>query len=377
MKILSVFGTRPEALKMAPLVALLAKTPGVTSVVCSTGQHQSMLEQVLELFGIQVAHNLGLMVPNQTLNDLCSRMLKAIDPVLEAEKPDRILVHGDTSTAMICALAAFHHRIPIGHVEAGLRTHDLSQPWPEEMNRRVVDIVSDLLFAPTQIAKQNLLRENLAGRIVVTGNTVIDSLRQTAEKIDTNTVLKAALDLQLPLLAEGQKLLLVTGHRRENFGSGFENICNALAKISERTDIQVVYPVHLNPKVRGPVEQKLGNLPNVHLIAPLDYLHFVRIMQRADVILTDSGGVQEEAPSLGKPVLVMREVTERPEAVAAGTVELVGTQTERIQAAVHRLMDDSDGSRTKVTVSNPYGDGHASQRIVASILQRPFEEFSG
>ncbi|MDO8306128.1 MAG: UDP-N-acetylglucosamine 2-epimerase (non-hydrolyzing), partial [Herminiimonas sp.] len=304
MKILSIFGTRPEAIKMAPLVRTLAQTPGIESVVCVTGQHRSMLEQVMALFEIKADHDLDVMMPNQSLNLLCSRIFAKLDPILESERPDRVLVHGDTTTAMVAATAAFQRRIPVGHVEAGLRTGDLSQPWPEEMNRRMIDVVSDFLFAPTVGSRDNLLRENLGGRILVTGNTVIDALQLTAKRIEQDMALRMRLDAQFPFLSPQRRVLLVTGHRRENFGDGFLHICEALAELAKRSDIDFVYPVHLNPNVRGPVLQMLSDLPRVHLIEPLDYLGFIRLMQLAHVVLTDSGGVQEEAPSLGKPVLV-------------------------------------------------------------------------
>ncbi|MFC5472636.1 non-hydrolyzing UDP-N-acetylglucosamine 2-epimerase [Paraherbaspirillum soli] len=376
MKILSVFGTRPEAIKMAPLVKSLAGTPGITSAVCVTGQHRSMLQQVLDLFEINADYKLDVMTSDQTLNGLSSRLFAALDPVLDAVKPDRVLVHGDTTTAMVSTLAAFHRRIPIAHVEAGLRTGDLSQPWPEEMNRRVADAMCDLLFAPTASSKMNLASENLAGRIFVTGNTVIDALRLTTERISRDDPLRHRLDQHFSYLRKDRKLLLVTGHRRENFGAGFANICAALAELSRRPDIQIVYPVHLNPNVQEPVLAALSHLPNVHLIEPVDYLLFVWLMQCAHVILTDSGGVQEEAPSLGKPVLVMRNVTERPEAVAAGTVQLVGTDTARIVGAVNRLYDDDSAWYESGHRRNPYGDGLAAQRIVAALTGAIVDEFS-
>ena len=373
MKILSVFGTRPEAIKMAPVVARLAQDGGIESLVCVTGQHQQMLKQVLELFDIMPDYDLGLMVPNQTLNGLSSRMFAALDAVFDTERPDRVLVHGDTTTAMVAAMAAFHRRIPVGHVEAGLRTRNIMQPWPEEMNRCVVDVVADLLFAPTIGSRSNLAEERLHGSVHVTGNTVIDALYMTTARIKRDHALRAQLDAQLPALMPGRKLLLVTGHRRENFGAGFANICAALKQLAQRDDIQIVYPVHLNPNVRGPVMAELSGLPNVALIDPLDYLLFVRLMQQSYAILTDSGGVQEEAPSLGKPVLVMRDVTERPEAVAAGTVLLVGTEVTRIVSAVHRLYDDP--AQAFVPRHNPYGDGRAAERIVCAIQGRVFKEF--
>ncbi|AIY43340.1 UDP-N-acetylglucosamine 2-epimerase [Collimonas arenae] len=361
---------------MAPVVKALSRETGIQSLVCVTGQHRLMLQQVLDLFDIKVDHSLDVMLPNQTLNGLSARLIGLLDPVLEAVNPDRILVHGDTTTAMIAALTAFHRRIPVAHVEAGLRTGDLTQPWPEEMNRRYVDVVSDLLLAPTTGAKTNLAAENLAGRIIVTGNTVIDALRLTIESIVFNRQLQQRLDAHFPYLQPDKKLLLVTGHRRENFGSGFAEICDALATLSHRSDIQIVYPVHLNPNVQGPVQATLSHLPNIHLIEPLDYLLFVRLMQRSHVILTDSGGVQEEAPSLGKPVLVMRNVTERPEAVAAGTVQLVGTDSARIVAAVSQLYDDDASWQQATQRINPYGDGYAAERIVDVLCGRTITEFS-
>jgi UDP-N-acetylglucosamine 2-epimerase (non-hydrolysing) len=375
MKILTVFGTRPEAIKMAPLVRALAGQRSIESVVCVTGQHQQMLQQVLDLFDIVPQYDLGLMTQNQTLNGLSARLLTAFDSVLETVRPDRILVHGDTTSAMVSALAGFHRRIPVGHVEAGLRTGDLSQPWPEEMNRRTIDVCADLLFAPTESSANNLRAENLGGRIVVTGNTVIDALLQTTGRILADPAFRARLDAHFPYLREDRKLLLVTGHRRENFGAGFANICEALARLARRDDIQIVYPVHLNPNVQGPVLEKLSGLPNVHLIPPLDYALFVRLMQRAHVILTDSGGVQEEAPSLGKPVLVMRNVTERPEAVQAGTVRLVGTEVATIVESVRFLYDNEDAWRAFSRHVNPYGDGQASHRIVAALCGDAVSEF--
>lgn len=379
MKILSIFGTRPEAIKMAPVVRALAASAGVESVVCVTGQHKSMLDQVMELFGIVASHDLDVMRPSQSLNGLSARLFEKLGPVLEAERPDRVLVHGDTTTATVAAMASFHQRIPVAHVEAGLRTGNLQQPWPEEMNRRVVDVIGDYLFAPTAGSAGNLRNENLAGRIIVTGNTVIDALQLTAGRIDADAALQQRLDRHFPFVAAaqqaGRKLLLVTGHRRENFGAGFDGICLALAELARRDDIEIVYPVHLNPQVLGPVHATLGGLPNVHLIAPLDYLHFVRLMQHAHVVLTDSGGVQEEAPALGKPVLVMRDVTERPEAVASGTVRLVGTDPRRIVATVAELFDDAASHASFARKINPYGDGRSAQRIVSALTGKPFTEF--
>jgi UDP-N-acetylglucosamine 2-epimerase (non-hydrolysing) len=374
-KVLSIFGTRPEAIKMAPLVKALAAESGVESLICVTGQHQSMLKQVLDLFDLTPDFSLDVMTPKQNLNTLTSALYGAIDPILELVQPDRVLVHGDTTSAMVAAMAAFHRRIPVGHVEAGLRTGDIRSPWPEEMNRRCIDLGADLLFAPTQESRTNLLGERLQGRSFVTGNTVIDALQMTAARIDQDQVLRERLDSQFAFIKPGRKVLLVTGHRRENFGDGFLDICKALRVLAGRRDIQIVYPVHLNPNVQGPVNEHLGGLDNVHLIEPLDYLAFVRLMQRSHVILTDSGGVQEEAPSLGKPVLVMREVTERPEAVAAGTVRLVGTSPDSIISGVEALYDDDLLWRRASQAANPYGDGKASARIVDVLLDRPMHEF--
>ncbi len=375
MKVLSIFGTRPEAIKMAPLVAALQSEPRIDSVVCVTGQHREMLDQVLALFELHAQHDLDIMVPNQTLNGLYARLISRVDGVLEAERPDCVLVHGDTSTASACALAAFHRRARIGHVEAGLRTGNLALPFPEEMNRRVVDAVGDWLFAPTAESRGNLLRENLAGRITVTGNTVIDALAATCAKLAAPGPLARELAARYAWLDPSRRLLLVTGHRRESFGEGFRNICAALAGLARRDDLQIVYPVHLNPQVRNVVMKELGGLGNVHLIEPLDYLDFVWFMQRAYLILTDSGGVQEEAPYLGKPVLVMREVTERPEAVRAGTVALVGTDTQRILAEVSRLLDDPELHAAYSRRINPYGNGRASRRIVDALCGRAVAEF--
>ncbi len=375
LKILSVFGTRPEAIKMAPLVNSLKASPDVESIVCVTGQHRQMLAQVLQLFDIKPQHDLDLMTANQSLNGLMAKLVGALDHVLDIEKPDRVLVHGDTTTATATALAAFHRQVPVGHIEAGLRTGNLHQPWPEEMNRRVIDVVSDLMFAPTASSKANLAKESLQGRTIVTGNTVIDALLQTTHRIDSDASFRSTLDSQFPFLIDDKPLLLVTGHRRESFGSGFANICSALGDLAHAGIVRIVYPVHLNPNVSGPVHEALGHVPDIHLIPPLDYLSFVRLMQRSSIILTDSGGVQEEAPALGKPVLVMRDVTERPEAVAAGTVRLVGTARESIVSSVRALAVDVAARKEFAHRINPYGDGKASDRIVAALTGKPFFEF--
>ncbi|MGE6914866.1 non-hydrolyzing UDP-N-acetylglucosamine 2-epimerase [Achromobacter kerstersii] len=375
MKVLSIFGTRPEAIKMAPLVTALQQEPEIQSVVCVTGQHREMLDQVLALFDLRAQHDLDIMVPNQTLNGLYARLISRVDSVLEAERPDCVLVHGDTSTASACTLASFHRRVRIGHVEAGLRTGNLAMPFPEEMNRRVVDAVGDWLFAPTAQSRANLMRENLAGRITITGNTVIDALAMTCAKLEPQGALAQQLEARYDWIDPSRRLLLVTGHRRESFGDGFKNICAALAELAQRDDLQIVYPVHLNPQVRNVVMTELAGLSHVHLIDPLDYLDFVWFMQRAYLILTDSGGVQEEAPYLGKPVLVMRDVTERPEAVQAGTVALVGTGTRRIVTEVTRLLDNPELHASFSRRINPYGDGRASQRIVDALCGRAVSEF--
>jgi len=320
MKVLVVFGTRPEAIKMAPVVKALAAAGEIRTVVCVTGQHREMLAGILEFFGIAAAHDLAIMKPEQDLAYVTSAVLHGVQRVLAAERPDWVLVHGDTTTALAATLAAFYAGTRIGHVEAGLRTGDLKQPWPEEMNRSLVDRVADLLFAPTDTARDNLLRENSpAERIVVTGNTVVDALLIVRQALADDAALRQEAAAGFGFLDATKRLVLVTGHRRESFGRGFEQICEGLRRIARRDDVQIVYPVHLNPAVQGPVRRLLGDLPNVHLLAPLDYVPFVYLMTRSYLILTDSGGIQEEAPSLGKPVLVMREVTERPEAVAAGS----------------------------------------------------------
>nr|WP_297697310.1 UDP-N-acetylglucosamine 2-epimerase (non-hydrolyzing) [Phenylobacterium sp.] len=375
MKVLTVFGTRPEAIKMAPVVRALRRRRDIASFVCVTAQHREMLDQVLDLFGILPDDDLNIMSPGQGLNPLLARMVAALDPVIEQVKPDRVLVHGDTTTGLAGALAAFHRGVPVGHVEAGLRTYNLAQPWPEEMNRRAIDLVSAELFAPTERSKENLAAERLEGRILVTGNTVIDALKHIEDMLEQHPDLARSLDATLPRAMEGRKLVLVTGHRRENHGDGLDNICQALATLASRDDVEIVFPVHLNPRVKGPVHARLGGLANVRLIGPQEYLPFVRLMQRADVILTDSGGIQEEAPALGKPVLVMRDVTERPEAVEAGTAVLVGTSSARIVAAVGDLLDDADERAAFAARRNPYGDGHAARRIVQSVCGEPVEEF--
>ncbi|WP_337881128.1 UDP-N-acetylglucosamine 2-epimerase (non-hydrolyzing) [Rheinheimera sp.] len=371
IKVLSVFGTRPEAIKMAPLVNLLKDSDGIESKVCVTGQHREMLDQVLKLFDIQPDYDLAIMKAGQDLYDVTTSILLNIKPVLREFKPDIVLVHGDTSTTFAAALACYYEKIAVGHVEAGLRTGNIYSPWPEEANRKLTGALTKLHFAPTETSKQNLLNEQIhAAGIVVTGNTVIDALHQVVAKIDADAALVQKYQQQFPYGLNGRRLILVTGHRRESFGSGFENICAALKQIAEQfPDADVLYPVHLNPNVREPVFRLLSDTRNVHLIEPQDYLPFVYLMSRSYLVLTDSGGIQEEAPSLGKPVLVMRDTTERPEAVAAGTVKLVGTDTEVIVAEVRKLMTDQSYYEQMSFAHNPYGDGQACARIVEAIKQ--------
>lgn len=368
-KVLSVFGTRPEAIKMAPLVHTLANDERIEAKVCVTAQHREMLDQVLELFEIIPDYDLNLMKAGQTLNDVTARILLELKPVLEEFKPDVVLVHGDTATTFAASLAAYYQQTPIGHVEAGLRTGNIYSPWPEEANRKLTGALTRYHFAPTETSKNNLLGENHnAANIFVTGNTVIDALLMVKKKIETDGDLKATLAAQFPYLDESKKLVLVTGHRRESFGDGFERICEALAQTAKaHPDIQILYPVHLNPNVREPVNRILGDVNNVLLIEPQQYLPFIYLMDRASIILTDSGGIQEEAPSLGKPVLVMRDTTERPEAVAAGTVKLVGTDVEKITTNLNILLSDEEAYKAMSFAHNPYGDGKACKRILDAL----------
>jgi UDP-N-acetylglucosamine 2-epimerase (non-hydrolysing) len=364
LRVAVIFGTRPEAIKMAPVVKALRATPGIECRVWSTGQHRQMLDQVLDFFEIQTDVDLQVMTPGQTLNGIFAAVLAGVDRTIEAEKPDLVLVHGDTSTAAAAAVAAFHRQVPVGHVEAGLRSGRLDQPWPEEFNRRTVDLVAQRLYAPTARSRDNLLAEGVpAERILVTGNTVIDALLDAVERVGPGTALRAALDQRFDFLDADRPMVLVTGHRRESFGDGFREICVALRRLSERGDVQIVYPVHLNPNVQAPVKELLADAPGVYLIDPVDYPSFVYLMSRSRVILTDSGGVQEEAPSLGKPLLVMRDVTERPEAIEAGVAELVGARADRIVAGVNAALERP----LPVDRTNPYGDGRAAQRIVEEL----------
>ena len=378
-KVLLVFGTRPEAIKMAPLVHAFKKYPDrFETLVCVTGQHREMLDQVLKLFQIVPDYDLNIMKPNQDLYDVTSRVLLGMRDVLKAAHPDLVFVHGDTTTSMAAALAAFYQQIPVAHVEAGLRTGNIYSPWPEEMNRSITGRIATYNFAPTLCSKQNLMKENVSeSTIVVTGNTVIDALHWVVNKIASDSQLKAALQGEIKSLGydvtrcEERRLVLITGHRRENFGEGFLNICHAIASLAEKyPDVDFVYPMHLNPNVRKPVMEILGTgLANVFLIEPLQYLQFVFLMEKSYLVLTDSGGVQEEAPGLGKPVLVMRDTTERPEAVDAGTVMLVGADKERIQNGVTALLDDNVMYEKMSKAINPYGDGLACKRIVDFLLK--------
>lgn len=367
-RVMVVFGTRPEAIKMAPVVESLRQAQGVETIVAVTAQHREMLDQVLALFAIEPDEDLDVMEPGQTLPGLFSRILTGMTDVIQRRKPDLVLVHGDTSTTFATALAAFYAGVEVGHVEAGLRTGKMKAPWPEEANRRLTAPLSSLHFAPTAKSRDNLLAEGVEeDHVHVTGNTVIDALLAVVAKIGRDRDLGSSLQGHFPFLDPGKRLILVTGHRRENFGAGFEHMCLALRDLAARGDTQVVYPVHLNPNVQEPVKRILGEVPGVHLIEPQDYLPFVYLMSRAYLIITDSGGVQEEAPSLGKPVLVMRETTERPEAVDAGTVELVGRERERIVRAATTLLDDSSAYGRMSHAHNPYGDGHAARRIAEVI----------
>lgn len=374
LRVLSIFGTRPEAIKMAPVIKELAKHPGeIISRVCATAQHREMLDQVLALFEIVPDYDLDLMREDQSLCEITARVFTELDPVIGEVRPDWVLVQGDTTTAMAASLAAFYHQAKVGHVEAGLRTFDKWQPFPEEINRRVVSVIADAHFAPTERSRENLLREGVApDTVFVTGNPVIDALLEVADKpyVSKNTPLA-----RIPL---DRRIILVTAHRRENFGQPLENICLALLKIAKRyrNTIHIVYPVHLNPNVQEPVRRLLGNSSDITLLPPLDYLPLVQLMKRSYVVLTDSGGIQEEAPGLGKPVLVLREVTERPEAIEASTVQLVGTDQERIIAGVEKLLEDVSTYQRMAQAINPYGDGYAAERIVGTLLGKDIEPFA-
>jgi UDP-N-acetylglucosamine 2-epimerase (non-hydrolysing) len=366
MKVLSIFGTRPEAIKMAPLVHRLEKDSRFESKVCVTAQHREMLDQVLELFEIIPHYDLNIMKTGQTLNEVTANILLDLKLVLRDFKPDVVLVHGDTATTFAASLAAYYEKIPVGHVEAGLRTGNVYSPWPEEGNRKLTGALTKYHFAPTSTSKKNLVLENYPEvNVHITGNTVIDALLMVKNKIDNDGSLNNKLSATFPMLDAKKKLILVTGHRRESFGDGFERICEALALTANRyPDSQILYPMHLNPNVREPVHRILKNISNIHLIEPQQYLPFIYLMNKAYIILTDSGGIQEEAPSLGKPVLVMRDTTERPEAVSAGTVKLVGTNVEVITTAINDLMDNDEVYKKMSFSHNPYGDGDACGKIL-------------
>ena len=372
-KILLVFGTRPEAIKMAPLVKALQKdTEHFETRVCVTAQHRQMLDQVLEVFGITPEYDLNIMAPNQDLYDITAKVLLGLREVLKDFRPDTVLVHGDTTTSMAASLAAFYMQIPVGHVEAGLRTYNMLSPWPEEMNRQVTDRICTYYFAPTEQSKVNLLQENIdAKKIFITGNTVIDAMLMADDIISTTSRVKENMEKELQekgYTVGDREYILVTGHRRENFGDGFLHICKAIKELAAlHPEMDIVYPVHLNPNVQKPVYELLSGLSNVYLISPLDYLPFIYAMQHSTLLLTDSGGVQEEAPSLGKPVLVMRDTTERPEAVEAGTVKLVGTNAEAIVSNVTALLLDKEMYKRMSETHNPYGDGQACERIIAAL----------
>lgn len=354
---------------MAPVVHAFEAHNGIENRVCVTAQHRDMLDQVLAFFDVRVDHDLNIMRDAQGLADVTSSVMTGLTGVFEAEKPDLVLVHGDTNTTMSASLAAYYQQIPIGHVEAGLRTHNIYSPWPEEANRLISDNLSAHCFAPTVGSRNNLLKENIdPGKITVTGNTVVDALFMARDRIFGDASIVSSFDETFAFLDLGKRLILVTGHRRESFGNGFESICDALLRISERDDIEILYPVHLNPNVQDPVRRHLGNKANIHLIAPQDYPTFVYLMNRCHLILTDSGGVQEEAPSLGKPVLVMRDTTERPEAMTAGTVRLVGTNKQLIVEETMQLLDDASHYKKMAEAHNPYGEGTAAQKILKVVI---------
>ena len=369
MKILSVFGTRPEAIKMAPLVHSINNDPFFEAKVCVTAQHREMLDQVLELFELVPDYDLDIMKEGQSLNDVTASILTGLDSVLADFNPDMVLVHGDTATTFAASLAAYYKKIPVGHVEAGLRTGDVYSPWPEEANRKLTGVLSKYHFAPTTVSEHNLLNEGVAPEnVYITGNTVIDALFWVREKIENNESLKSSFNQRYSFLDDEKKLILVTGHRRESFGGGFERICESLKKIATKyPNVQLVYPVHLNPKVQEPVNRLLKCIDNIYLIEPQDYLPFVYLMNKAHIIITDSGGIQEEAPSLGKPVIVLRDTTERPEAVEAGTVKLVGTNVDMIVSEVSSLLDSPEKYKQMSMAHNPYGQGDACIRIIKAL----------
>jgi UDP-N-acetylglucosamine 2-epimerase (non-hydrolysing) len=374
MKFLSVIGTRPEGVKMAPVIHELSRIPGSEARVCSTAQHREMLDQILALFKIKPDYDLDIMRDDQSLAQLSSSIFLGLDPVYAEYRPDWVLIEGDTTTVAVAALLAYYRRIRVGHVEAGLRTHDKWQPFPEEINRRIAGVTADLHFAPTELARQNLLREGVPDRmIVVTGNPVIDALLHVARQPEPPNVAELLARLGIVASSEGgrasdRRLLLVTAHRRESFGAPLESVFRALKQLAGRGDVEIVYPVHLNPNVQGPARRILGNVPHVTLLAPLDYLALVHLMKHATLVLTDSGGIQEEAPTFGKPVLVLREATERPEGIEAGTLRLVGTDASRIVEQASLLLDDAQAYTSMARAANPFGDGHAAEKIARALL---------
>lgn len=378
MRILAVFGTRPEAIKLAPVVHAFAAQPGVELLTCATGQHRQMLDQVLGVFSLVPDYDLDLMRPDQDLDHVTAGVLQGLGGVVGSARPDWTIVQGDTTTAFAAALTAFYHKVPVAHVEAGLRTGNIFSPWPEEMNRRLISRLASVHFPPTRTAARNLARENVdGGSMLITGNTVVDALQWVAARLESDIDTRARLMDCFGYLGAntGRRLILVTGHRRENFDGGLERVCRALRRLAGRGDCDIVYPVHLNPRVQAIVRAVLADHPAIHLIEPLDYLPFVYLMQRAYLILTDSGGIQEEAPGLGKPVLVTRDTTERPEAIAAGTARLVGTDEATIVDAATELLDNAEAYAAMALARNPFGDGRAAERIVAQLLGRPVQPF--
>lgn len=377
MRVMPIYGTRPEAIKLAPVLRALRDVPGTEVITCITGQHREMLDQVNRLFGIVPDVDLGVMTRGQSLTGLTTAVLGGLEPVLREYKPDWVMVQGDTTTAFAASLAAFYQQIPVAHIEAGLRTRNLVSPWPEELNRQLVARIAGVHFAPTSQSRINLLQEGVEGnKVHVTGNTVIDALLQVLGMLRTDAALAAEQAARFPFLDPGRHLVLVTGHRRETFNGGLDRVCRAIAGIADRSDVQVVYPVHLNPIVQAAAEAALSGRPNVHLLPPLDYLAFVWLMNRAHLIVADSGGVQEEAPSLGTPVLVTRDTTERPEAVEAGTVRLVGTSPDHLVVEVTRLLDDDGAYARMARAHNPYGDGRAAIRITGWMTRGQATEFA-
>jgi UDP-N-acetylglucosamine 2-epimerase (non-hydrolysing) len=370
LRLLTVFGTRPEAIKLAPVVLALTAAPGVSHTLCVTGQHRQMLDQVLAIFGLAPDHDLDIMRPGQDLTYVTTAVLEKLGVVLDEVRPDWVIVQGDTTTAFAASLAAFYRRISVAHVEAGLRTGNIYSPWPEEMNRRLTGQIARLHFPPTEAAAANLRQEGVAeGRILVTGNTVIDALRMVSARLEADRALAERFAADFSFLDPARRLILVTGHRRENFAGGLEQVCRALAVLAARGDVEIVYPVHMNPEVQRTAQAVLAGNPAVHLIPPLDYLPFVYLMRRSHLIITDSGGIQEEAPGLGKPVLVTRDTTERPEAITAGTARLVGTSREGLIAAASALLDDPAAYAAMAEARNPFGDGHAAGRIVSRLIE--------